>query len=112
MKKINQKDLQIGDVVILANNGEPLQSAGNQMTVINRTDKEITFFRPYVSLADFTYTGGVIPYVGMEKFSVPFGNPSEYFLIENIFRPSEAEKRSNCGCKGTFHEEGCKYRVS
>jgi hypothetical protein len=80
-------NLKIGDVVFLLNGDKTISSgAGKEMTVIEKTDNEVTFFRPYVHLADFIYTGGVIPYTGVEKFSVPLGNPCQYLLIANIYR--------------------------
>jgi hypothetical protein len=33
------------------------------------TDTLVTVFRPYAITADFSYTGGVIPYVGIEEVS-------------------------------------------
>lgn len=81
-KKLLAKDLKLGDVVRL----HDYNSAFSDCTVINIENGAITLFRPYVHLADFTYTGGVIPYVGFEKFVVLLNSPSEYVLIDNIYR--------------------------
>ena len=85
---LKAKDLNIGDVVILAQ-GYPkkyVELTATKLTVINKTDENITVFHPYTSLADFTYTGGVIPYIGMEKFDVIFSSPCEYVRVDNIYR--------------------------
>ena len=34
------------------------------------TDEEVELFRPYGTTADFSYTGGVICYVGIETYKV------------------------------------------
>lgn len=82
---IKIKDLEIGDVVKLL----PVQEneVNLEMTVINKTTEKITFFRPYVTLANFIYTGGVIPYIGVNQFDVLLNNPCEYMRIANIFYP-------------------------
>ena len=88
MKTKFLNELEIGDVVTLTNqerNVKIILEPYCQLTVINKTEKEITFFKPYVSLADFTYTGGVIPYIGVEKFSVPINNWQVYFIFGNIY---------------------------
>lgn len=57
-------DLQLGDVVILG--------PGPYMTgTVYRIDpNSVMVFRPYVQTADFTYTGGVITYIGHEDVSL------------------------------------------
>jgi hypothetical protein len=79
--------LRIGDVVEQTDcNDRPYGTAYSQMVVINKTDDEITFFRPYVSLSNFTYTGGAIPYIGVNQFTSPTNHPMKYVLIDNIYR--------------------------
>jgi hypothetical protein len=85
MENILDSNLRIGDVVWqLRYDGTPYNEPFNDLTVINKTDSEITFFRPYVSLANFTYTGGVIPYIGISQFNVPIRGV-EYLLRNNIY---------------------------
>ncbi len=84
---IEGSNLKIGDVVKL-NNGSHV-SASQEMTVINKTEEEITFFRPYVNLSNFTYTGGAIPYIGIEKFTVFLPNSNTYIIIDNIYKEKE-----------------------
>lgn len=92
-------ELIIGDVVkLVESDGNINESSANQeMTVIQKNEREVTFFRPYVHLGDFVYTGGVIPYTGIEKFSVPADWHTRYLLIENIYR---------CKCQGK-HDDDC-----
>lgn len=80
---MKMQDLRIGDVVCFEHSEA---SIANQMTVINKTENEVTFFRPYVQLSDFIYTGGVIPYVGTEKFVAPIIRDTEFSLFGNIYR--------------------------
>lgn len=77
-------ELKIGDVVKLL----PINpnDTFNEMTVIAATTAFVKFFRPYVHLGDFTHTGGVTPYIGIEEFEVPLGHPAEYEFLENIYR--------------------------
>jgi len=37
-------------------------------TVVNITDDEVTFARPFIHTGDFSYTGGVLYYTGLEEF--------------------------------------------
>lgn len=55
---------------------------GFQTAIVKQvTDKEVTFFRPYGTTADFEYTGGVICYVGVEEFSVARVHPGLSFMV-------------------------------
>lgn len=87
MKQKLIKDLQIGDVV---NNSDlPISEIPySHMTVINKTENEVKFFRPYVHLGSLVMTGGVIPYVGVETFTVPFSenSPHVFVVLGNIYR--------------------------
>jgi hypothetical protein len=41
-----------------------------QSTVVNITDEVITLFRPYVHTSDYTYTGGLMRYLGFEEYTI------------------------------------------
>jgi len=75
---VRAKDLRLADTVILDTGSfaAPWRSA----VVTQVTDREVTFFRPYATTADFSYTGGVIPYIGTETFNVPRGE-HEYEVV-------------------------------
>ena len=60
------KDLKLGEMVRFEFNGDPFADAA----VIQVTETEVFFFRPYVHLGDFEHTGGVTPYIGAEKWSI------------------------------------------
>lgn len=60
MKQLKLSELKIGDVISYG------PGAYNQMTVINKTEKLVKFFRPYVHLSDFTDTSGVSACIGNE----------------------------------------------
>lgn len=67
--------LKLADVVELFDTG-PWNSA----TVQQIKDGWITFHRPYGASADFSYTGGVICYTGLETCKVPI-NPKQSFKV-------------------------------
>ena len=68
MTPINLKahELKLADIVELFDDGY------GTATVVQITESEIHFFRPYVHTADFSYTGGVIHTIGFEycKYSL------------------------------------------
>lgn len=59
-------ELKIGDYVSLFPD-EPFSTC----IVKQIKDGMITLFRPYGTTADFSYTAGVITYIGVEDFQVP-----------------------------------------
>lgn len=61
--KINE--LQLGDVVALYP-----EMAFSTAIVSNIKDGYVTLFRPYGTSADFSYSGGVIPYIGIEEYKL------------------------------------------
>jgi hypothetical protein len=77
-------ELKIGDVV----KHLPVNpnASYNEITVVNATPKEVTFYRPHVHLGDNIFVGGALSYVGIEKWTVPLPHPAEYEFIENIYR--------------------------
>lgn len=66
--KVAARDLKLADVVVM-----PSMGVWNNAIVkqIKDRENEVVFFRPYGTTADFSYTGGVVCYVGMEEFSIP-----------------------------------------
>lgn len=49
--------------------------------VQNITATDVVFFRPYGVTANFSYTGGVICYVGIETYSVPLSSDMEFEIL-------------------------------
>ncbi len=88
MKTVKATELKIGDVVKIAEH----TTTFSHSTVIQIEDGWITLFRPYVHLANFTYTGGVIPYLGTEKYKVPVSSPKEFIWLDNIYRGPVEDK--------------------
>lgn len=62
---IKISELQLGDFVSLFPD-EPFSTS----IVKQIKDGRVTLFRPYGTTADFSYTGGVITYIGIEDFSL------------------------------------------
>ena len=69
--------MQLGDTVTL----EELEDRPFAAALVKQMDKdEITLFRPYGVCADFSYTGGVICYIGVEEYKIPRGSATKYHL--------------------------------
>lgn len=66
--EVAAEDLQLADIVQL------WRHEFGTATVTQVTKHEVHLFRPYVSTADFSYTGGVIPYIGIEQCKLPRNN--------------------------------------
>ncbi len=60
-EKITAADLRLADTVI-----DPGNVAAGVMVVSNIREGGVEFTRPYPTTADFSYTGGVIVYTGLE----------------------------------------------
>lgn len=63
-QQIARRDLKLADVIRLSEH-----IAYNTAVVVNIRDGAIHVERPYMVTADFSYTGGVIAYIGVERFS-------------------------------------------
>ncbi len=72
---MNTKTIGLGDVVSLS--GACDYNTGTVSKV--NDDGTVDVFRPYTHTADFSYTGGVICYVGIEQ--VKGCNPAHLTLI-------------------------------
>lgn len=57
-------NIALGDVVRLGNDKNPFPD--HTVSKVNE-DGTVNLFRPYVHTADFSYTGGVICYVGFSQ---------------------------------------------
>jgi len=69
--QVEIKDLKLGDVVRL-----DMQAYGCATVRKINEDGTVIVFRPYIQTADFSYTGGVICYIGTEDFTL-HGGPVE-----------------------------------
>lgn len=57
-------ELALGDIVLCSAHGETYNCA----TVKQLSEHEVTLFRPYVHTEDFSYTGGILCFIGIEEF--------------------------------------------
>ena len=71
---MKQNELQLADQVV----DDKLLGI---CTVQKLTETEITFFRPYTHTGDFSYTGGVICYVGIEEWTDDRNRNRDWKLI-------------------------------
>ena len=74
---MRNKELKLADQIVRANGSVP-----HVVTVKQIKDNEITFFRPYTQTGDFSYTGGVICYIGVEEWTESVDSSSEWTLLE------------------------------
>jgi len=76
-KMIKPKDMQLADTVQYRPFGKWSNAIVKQIK-----DGEVTLFRPYGHTADFSYTGGVICYIGVEEYQIPLTSDAEYELLD------------------------------
>lgn len=76
--KLKMSELKLGDTIRFWPHLKFTDSVVKQIK-----DGNITFFRPYVHTADFSYTGGVICYIGIEEWNHPV-DEQEIELLERI----------------------------
>jgi hypothetical protein len=74
---VKARDLRLADTINLDN-----VIPWGYAIVKQIKDGEVTLFRPYGTTADFSYTGGVIPYVGIDEFKVSLNSDREYIVVE------------------------------
>ena len=60
LPSVPANELRLGDQV------QMFSDSYGWATVSKADDETVTLTRPFVHLADFTYTGGRIPYIGIE----------------------------------------------
>lgn len=77
MMRVEPSELNLGDLVAV---GDPLLPCST-CAVTQIKDGQVHLFRPYVTTADFTYTGGVIPYIGVETMTISLDSKTEVWLI-------------------------------
>ena len=75
------KDMQLGDIVQL--NGVD-QWEYSTCTVKQIKDGYVTLFRPFVHTNNFSYTGGVICYIGIEESKISVDSHHEYLLFRRV----------------------------
>lgn len=79
-------ELQLGDVVRQLGHIDAFNTCvvvSISATICPATGKSgaVHLFRPYAITSDFSHTGGVIPYVGIETYSVEFERSTEWELL-------------------------------
>jgi hypothetical protein len=74
--KVKISELKLRDVVSLGD--WPFSTA-----VVQKVDDDaVTLFRPYVHTSDFSYTGGVITYIGTETVTLWRKDSREVVVLE------------------------------
>ncbi len=78
--RVKAETLQLRDIVRSMNADEPFSCA--TVVKIDNERRMVYLFRPYVHCEDFSYTGGVIHYIGSETYPIWFDTDVE--LLERI----------------------------
>lgn len=76
--QVTIKELKLGDIIALDFGGGPW----NHAIVKKITETDVILFRPYGTSADFSYTGGVICYVGMEEIPYSLSENYSFSVVE------------------------------
>lgn len=69
-EKVKAGDLKLGDVVRLFDTGPFGDGVVRQIVHTDKGEFAVHVFRPYATTGDFSYTGGVIPYIGVEEVTL------------------------------------------
>lgn len=72
--------LMLADRVRVLGENDPFNTA----IVAKITDTDVHFYRPYGTTSDFSYTGGVLCYVGIEEFCRPLSDKAVWLVVEQV----------------------------
>jgi hypothetical protein len=78
IKQVTASEMQLADTVRLFDSS---YSAYCDATVKNITEEEVILDRPYTHSSDFSYTGGVILFTGIEECRLWKGSNTKYALL-------------------------------
>lgn len=77
---LKPRDLKLGDVVRAMPYDGPWSTA-----IVRKIDEKegtVTLFRPYGTCSDFSYTGGVVCYTGIEEFNLYLSSDREILVYQ------------------------------
>ena len=78
-KIITTAELQLADVV----EAESTTNLVWTTCIVTQIENgQVTLFRPYGHTGEFSYTGGVIPYVGIETYKVDVDSDATWTLFQ------------------------------
>jgi hypothetical protein len=66
--QVSANELRLADTILATSGG---RMPWDTCIVSKVTDTEVKLFRPYGTTADFSSSGGVICYIGIEEFTIP-----------------------------------------
>ena len=75
-KYIKASELKLADTVRTTEGDVPWACG----TIVQVSSNTVRIFRVYGITADFSYTGGVIPYIGVEEYDIN-KDDTEYFVF-------------------------------
>ena len=80
-EQVKARDLHLADIIRVPSSSAEIDMPWNTAIVREVTATEVKLFRPYGTTANFSYSGGVICYVGIENYSIP-RNDLLYTVLE------------------------------
>jgi hypothetical protein len=81
--KIKTNELQLGDTICSRGVADSMPPRPWSTTIVVKIeDGLVHLWRPYGTTADFSYTGGVIPYVGIETYKIEVNDATEWTLYD------------------------------
>lgn len=81
---VKTNELQLGDRIMRFLDSNEPDLEGGVTTVKQIADGNVSMFRPYTHTADFSSTGGVICYVGIEEYNVEVDRDIQWLLIQRV----------------------------
>lgn len=69
-----------GTELVLGDEIRAFEGAYGWVTVVKVDEDTVTVFRPYVHVGNFSYTGGVLHYLGSETFTLARKGP--FYIVD------------------------------
>ena len=79
--KVKARELTLGAIVRLQEHQEYMDATVKNIEDDDGEYLKVTFFRPYVTIGDFSHTGGISCYIGIEEFRACPKMDFEYELL-------------------------------
>lgn len=73
---------QVGDTIRRIEDGIAVfNTATIENITVEHGEQVAHVVRPYIHTADFTYTGGVLTYIGLERYSIPVADIERWYEV-------------------------------
>ena len=100
--RVSPETIRLGDIVRAIDGHGYVTSTVKQ---INPERRLVTLFRPYVATSNFTYTAGVICYIGIEEYSIYFD--TDVIIVQESTVPEVVDDETD---EGRLNRSGSRGR--